>query len=97
MLSKNESNNLQKIFVQNGAKKINFFKNPRDYFPLDNSLFAHRVAENSIGPRHKFLQRYKSDFYKSTVIMKILLKTTSSLHLAFETKSSPIKRINDLT
>ena len=25
-------------------------------------LVALRVAENSIGPRHKFLQRYKSDF-----------------------------------
>ena len=37
-----------------------------------------RVAGNSIGPMHKFSQHYVSDFERSTIIMKILHKTTSS-------------------
>ena len=59
-----------------------------------------RVAENSIGPRHKFSQRFKSDFEKSTITMKILHKTTIFLHFSFqimETKSFHINRISDQT
>ena len=71
-----------------------FYVQKKNFHPM----FDDRVAENSIGPRHNFLQCYKSDFFKSFINMKILYKTNGFLQLSFniiETKSSYIKRIRD--